>query len=65
LQFVNGHLAVGETLRLMEQATQDAPEQMQKGFASFSDCASKGMFQLKTTGNKIMLYHARKIRQIF
>jgi len=51
LQFVNGHLAAGETLRLMEQATQDAPEQMQKGFASFSDCASKGMFRLKTTRN--------------
>jgi hypothetical protein len=45
-QFFNGHLVAGETLRLMEQATQDVPEQMQKGLASFSECASKGLCPL-------------------
>lgn len=35
---------MGETLRLMEQATQDSPEQMQKGFTTFSDCSSKGFW---------------------
>jgi hypothetical protein len=40
---VNGNLAAGETLRLMELATQDTPDQMQQGLASFSECASVGM----------------------
>jgi hypothetical protein len=37
---VDGKLAVGDTLRLMELATQDTPEQMEQGFTSFSQCSS-------------------------
>jgi hypothetical protein len=43
MKFFNGKLAAGDTLRLMEEATQNEPDQMQKGFISFSECSSIGL----------------------
>jgi hypothetical protein len=43
VKFFNGKLAAGDTLRLMEEATQNEPDQMQKGFISFSECSSIGL----------------------
>jgi hypothetical protein len=43
IKFFNGKLAAGDTLRLMEEATQNEPDQMQKGLISFSECSSIGL----------------------
>jgi hypothetical protein len=43
MKFFNGKLAAGDTLRLMEEATQNEPDQMQKGLISFSECSSIGL----------------------
>ncbi|XP_059472478.1 uncharacterized protein LOC132194903 [Neocloeon triangulifer] len=39
--FMGGKLNAGETLRMMEIATQDTPDQMEKGFNGFSQCSSQ------------------------
>ncbi|XP_059482888.1 uncharacterized protein LOC132201040 [Neocloeon triangulifer] len=38
--FVNGQLDPGDTLRLLELATQEEPEEMEKGFNGYVQCSS-------------------------